>query len=232
MPTKRIRHRVENTKNKHSRAVFHDNTIIIRLARNLSKTEKEEHVSDLLRRMTQQVLEEEQKKVIDPFRHLLDGGQSLTVRTITGKSTLFTLKPGNKTQARRTARGWNVTVGPHLKRKGLHLFLWNLLSQSEERRVRMLLHSINDETFCFPLRKIRVKFATSQWGSCSPKKIIMLNASLLFTPPSVLKYVIIHELAHLKHANHSTKYWNTVGQAMPRFRVARELLKDYRLPNL
>ncbi|MBU0767122.1 M48 family metallopeptidase [Patescibacteria group bacterium] len=232
MPTRRIRHRVENTQNKHSRAVFREGAIVIRLARNLSRTEKEEHVRDLLRRMTQQVLEEEQKKIIDPFRSLLEGGQSLTVRTATGKSTVFTLKPGNKTQARKTARGWNVTVGPHVKRKGLHQFLWKLLAQSEERRVRMLLHLINDETFCFPLRQIRMKFATSQWGSCSPKKIIMLNTALLFTPPSVLKYLIVHELAHLKHANHSSAYWHTVGQAMPRFKMARELLKDYRLPNL
>jgi len=231
-PPRRIRHRVERTQNKHSRAVFCDGTIVIRLARNLSTTEKEEHVRDLLRRMTQQVLEEEQKKMIDPFRSLLKGSQTLTVRTATGKSTHFSLKPGKKSFARRTSRGWSVTVGPHLRSKGLHQFLWKLLIVSEEKRVRMLVHDINDETFGIPLRKIRVKFATSQWGSCSPKKVIMINAALLFTPPSVLKYVIVHELAHLKHSNHSKTYWRAVKWAMPRYRRARELLKEFRLPNL
>ncbi|MBU2213664.1 M48 family metallopeptidase [Patescibacteria group bacterium] len=231
-PSRRIRHRVERTQNKHSRAVFRDGTIVIRLARNLSTTEKEEHVRDLLRRMTQQILEEEQKKMIDPFRLLLNGGQTLTVQTATGKSTHFSLRPGKKSFARKTSRGWSVTVGPHLRRKGLHQFLWKLLIASEEKRVRMLVHSINDETFGIPIRKINVRFATSQWGSCSPKKVIMINAALLFTPPSVLKYVIVHELAHLKHGNHSGAYWREVAWGMPQYKKARELLKDYRLPSL
>ncbi|MBU0458929.1 M48 family metallopeptidase [Patescibacteria group bacterium] len=231
-PKKRIRHRVERTGNKHSRAVFTDGTIVIRLARNLSRTEAEEHVRDLLRRMTQQLLEEEQKTVIDPFRPLLDGNQSLTITLATGKQYHFTLKSGSRTSARRTSRGWSVTVGPHIRRKGLHSFLWKLLSKSEEKRVRILVHMINDETFSYPLRKITLKFATSQWGSCSTRKVIMLNSALLFTPPSVLKYLIVHELSHLRFGNHSPTYWRNVGSAMPTFKRAREILKDYRLPTL
>ncbi len=232
MPRKRIRHRVERTANKHSRAVFREGTIVIRLARNLTRTEEEEHISDLLRRMTQQVLEDEKMKLIDPFRPLLDGAETLTVRTYTGKVYIFTLKPGSKTKTRRNSRGWSITISPHLRRKALHALLWKLLSEAEERRVRMLVHELNDQHFNFPLRKIRLKFASSQWGSCSPNKIIMLNSALLFVPPSVLKYVIVHELSHLKHCNHSKTYWKTVGKGMRRYKLARELLKEYRLPSL
>jgi len=232
MTRRRIRHRVERTRNKHSRAVFREGTIVIRLARNLSKTEQQIHVRDLLRRMTQQVLEEEEKTTIDPFRSIFRGAESLTVTSSTGKKYFFTMKPGVKTIARRTSRGWSVTVGPHIKRKGLHSFLWRLLSMSEEKRVRLLVHEINDTSFCHPLRKIRLKFASSQWGSCSPRKTIMFNTALLFAPPSVLKYVIVHELAHLKHSNHSSAYWREVEYAMPQYKRARELLKEYRLPSL
>ena len=232
MASKRIRHRVEHTRNKHSRAVFRDGTIVIRLAKNLTRMEQEEHISDLLRRMTRQILEDEQMKLIDPFRPLLEGSESLTVRTATGKAYHFTLRAGEKTRARRNSRGWTVTISPHIRRRALHAFLWDLLSSAEERRVRMLVHEVNDLQYCFPLRKIRLKFASSQWGSCSPKKIIMLNSALLFVPPSVLKYVIVHELAHLKHCNHSKTYWNTVGKGMPRYKMAREILKEYRLPSI
>ena len=78
-----IRHRVEYTRNKHSRAVCRGNTIIIRLARNLSKAEEREHIQSLLRRMTHLVLQEREKSSVDPFRHLLSGGQTQTVTLAT-----------------------------------------------------------------------------------------------------------------------------------------------------
>lgn len=97
MAQPRIRHRVEETRNRHSRAVLQEETIIIRLARNLSHEERREHIRSLLRRMMEQVLKEQRKKRIHPFRHLLAGGESLTIRTATGKIYRFLLTPGART---------------------------------------------------------------------------------------------------------------------------------------
>ena len=60
----------------------------------------------------------------------------------------------------------------------------------------------------------------------------MLNAALLFVKPEVLRYVIIHELAHRKRADHSPQYWSWVEWAMPKYKKAREALYEYRLPTL
>ena len=230
MARSRLRHRIEYTRNKHSRAVYRGNTIIIRLARNLSKTEEQEHIQNLLRRMTHLVLQEKEKTVIDPFRGLLDGGSTQTITIETGKKYVFTLVPGNRTSASRTMNGWRVTVGPSIRRRALHKFLWSLLARSEEARITNLVHNINDATYNARIREVKLAFATTQWGSCSPKGIIMLNTALLFLPPGLLKYVIIHELAHRRHPNHSPAYWREVESAMPNYRKAYDALHDYRLP--
>ncbi len=231
MAFKRPRHRIEHTRNKHSRAVYKENTIIIRLAKNLSKTEEQEHIQSLLRRMTHLILEERQKTSIDPFRHLLDGGQSLTVTLATGKKVHMSLVPASRSRARTTGRGWLVEVSPQLRRAALHRMLWSIVCKSENQRVEELVHTLNRQSFRVPVSHVRLRFATTQWGSCSPRGTIMLNAALLFLPPSLLRYVIIHELAHRLHANHSAQYWRTVERALPGYRRARALLHDYRLPH-
>jgi predicted metal-dependent hydrolase len=230
MQPMRLRHKVEHTRNKHSRAVCRGDTIVIRLARNLSKTEEQEHIQSLLRRMTHLVLEERQKTVIDPFRHILLGGQSATVTLATGKKIHFTLVLGNRTRATRNAKGWTVYIGPQIRRKALHRFLWSLLAHTETERIQNLVHSINDEILGVHVRKVSLRFATTQWGSCSPKGVIMLNTALLFLPPSLLRYVIVHELAHRLQQNHSDAYWREVKRAMPSYEKAYKALQNYRLP--
>lgn len=232
MTPRDIRHRVEHTKNKHSRAVCKNGTIVIRLARNLTRAEEQEHIEYLLRQMTKQILEEKQKAVISPFNHILESGQSQSVTLASGKTYLFTLIPGERTCARRTQRGWIISVGPRTRRLALHKLLWKLLSEAEQPRIDELVRRINKETFRTRISKVRLKFAASQWGSCSPKGVIMINSSLLFTPPSVLKYVIVHELAHRKRGDHSPTYWSWVESAMPSYERAKKVLMDYCLPTL
>lgn len=225
-----FQHRVERTRNKHSRAVYRGNTIIIRLAGNLTKTEEREHIESLLKRMTRLVVEERKKVVIDPFRPLLNGGQSVTIRLATGKKIVFSLHPAAVTGARKTAKGWRIDIGPRIRSKALHRLLWATLASRELPRLRMLVKRINIETLRVPYRDVKLSFATTQWGSCSSRGDIMLNAALLFVPSAILKYVIIHELAHRVHPNHSRAYWATVEKAMPRYEAAYKLLKQYRLP--
>lgn len=227
-----IRHRVERTGNKHSRAVFRDDTIVIRLAKGLTADEEKEHISDLLERMLKQVEDEQEKTLINPFGKLLDSGESTTVTVANGTKYRFTLKPGNKTSIRKTQVGWTVNIGPQMRRSGLHRLLWKTLAAQELPRLERLVREINEETYGVHISTVKLQFASSQWGSCSPAGVIMLNAALLFVKPEVLRYVIIHELAHRKRADHSPQYWAWVEWAMPRYDHARSKLYDYRLPTL
>ena len=65
---------------------------------------------------------------------------------------------------------------------------------------------------------VRVRRQRTRWGSCSTRGVISLNLALLFQPPAVLRYLLCHELAHTRHMNHSSRFWNCVAQMEPRWR--------------
>jgi hypothetical protein len=72
---------------------------------------------------------------------------------------------------------------------------------------------------------IRVSHATQRFGSCSSQGTISLSWRLIFAPVDIIDYVIVHELAHLDHHNHSPKFWGRVKEMMPDYEVRRKWLK-------
>jgi predicted metal-dependent hydrolase len=232
LPDPLLPHRIEHTRNKHSRAVYRDDTVIIRLARGLSARQEREHVEYLLKRMAGSVRKELTRTRIDPFRPLFHGSPSCTVALGDGRTYAFTLTPGARTRAKRTSDGWDIVIGPRVRKTALHRYLWNLLAHAERERLTRLVEQINDHTFRFSVRSVRIGYATSQWGSCSHRGDIMLNATLLIVPPALLEYVIVHELAHRQVRNHSASYWRLVLGAMPDYAKRRAALQKFRICSL
>lgn len=72
-----------------------------------------------------------------------------------------------------------------------------------------------------------VKHLTGRWGSCDQSKNILLSFFLVQLPQHLIDYVIIHELAHTTHMNHSRDFWNEVAKACPDYRVKRAHLKSF-----
>ena len=58
-----------------------------------------------------------------------------------------------------------------------------------------------------PLQQAAVRLQKSRWGSCSSRRHITLNAKLLCLPTELARHVMLHELAHLQHLNHSRPFW-------------------------
>lgn len=58
--------------------------------------------------------------------------------------------------------------------------------------------------------RIRLGNAKTRWGSCSLRGVIMINRKLVHAPPAVVEYVLVHELVHLRHRNHSKVFWAAV----------------------
>ena len=75
--------------------------------------------------------------------------------------------------------------------------------------------------------RLSIRGAKTRWGSCSHKGNLNFNWKLMMVPESVIDYVIIHELAHLKEMNHSGKFWNLVAEQCPQWRKHRKWLKDH-----
>lgn len=80
-------------------------------------------------------------------------------------------------------------------------------------------------------RSITVKTYKARWGSCNIRGELQYNWKLILAPPDIIDYVIIHELCHIKHHNHSSQFWQLVELFSPRFKASRLWLKNngYRL---
>ena len=76
----------------------------------------------------------------------------------------------------------------------------------------------------FP-KRLRLMKAKTRWGSCSSKGFVNLNAKLIHAPLSVVDAIVVHELAHLRHMNHSAKFWALVDQHAPHHKEADQWLK-------
>ena len=72
---------------------------------------------------------------------------------------------------------------------------------------------------------VRISRARSRFGSCSPKDKLAFSCCLMLYPPEAIDYVVVHELAHIRHKNHGAEFWKTVGETLPDYRQRIKLLR-------
>ncbi|MBF0623340.1 MAG: M48 family metallopeptidase [Magnetococcales bacterium] len=81
-----------------------------------------------------------------------------------------------------------------------------------------------------PVTRLTVRGQRTRWGSCSTRGTVSLNWRLLWLPTAVVDYVLIHELSHMAHMDHSPAFWQAVARWDPEFRRHRAILKGFRGP--
>jgi hypothetical protein len=64
-------------------------------------------------------------------------------------------------------------------------------------------------------KSVQVRLQRTRWGSCSSARRISLNAALLFVEPELVRYLLVHEICHLTHMNHSARFWSRVRRFEP-----------------
>jgi predicted metal-dependent hydrolase len=74
-------------------------------------------------------------------------------------------------------------------------------------------------------KRLTIRDQRTKWGSCSRTGNLSFNWRLILFPPNVLRYVVVHELCHLKQFNHSPRFWQLVEQFDPHYRDSIEWLR-------
>lgn len=221
---------IERTKNRSSRGVLKDGIILIKLARGISGETERKHIEILTRRLTKAHARETLKRKIDPLRDLLSGRvNEVKVSPCTSEDIVITLVSGKKTKATRTSSGWSVVRNTSMSEKKFHQFLWKLLSISLERETARYVREVNQRTLKVRIQSISLKCMRSRWGRCSHGGHIALSTPLLFTTKEILEYVIIHELAHVQHMNHSKAFWNVVEKHCKEYKEQLSEIRKFKM---
>ena len=104
-------------------------------------------------------------------------------------------------------------------------FLKQWLMQKAEKHLFSWLRKVSISAK-LPYRTTAVRSQKTLWGSCSGNRNISLNYKLLFLEANVVEYVLIHELCHTVHMNHSDKFWKLVSKFEPNYKVLDKSLNQ------
>lgn len=74
---------------------------------------------------------------------------------------------------------------------------------------------------------IKVKEQRKRWGSCTTKDELLFNWRCVMAKANVLDYIIVHEMCHMYHKNHSKEFWELLASIMPDYESRKEWLKNY-----
>jgi predicted metal-dependent hydrolase len=104
-----------------------------------------------------------------------------------------------------------ILTGPTQNWLGCQSLLQRWVAGRAKMYLLPLLRQVSDETG-LAYRSGTVRSPRTRWGSCSNEQTISLNSKLLFLPLAQVRYVIVHELCHTVHFDHSPEFWRLVGR--------------------
>jgi predicted metal-dependent hydrolase len=153
--------------------------------------------------------------------------QSVDIRML-GRLWAVEYVPGRRVRAEQvgdsTLRVHSPAVTDRHASQALVPWITRLASHELSHRLRPLAAELGIEYSRMTVRRQRTR-----WGSCSTRGNISLNVCLLFQRPEVVRYLMIHELCHRRHMNHSKRFWSLVASFEPDWKpLDVELLQGWR----
>ncbi len=106
------------------------------------------------------------------------------------------------------------------------------LTVGEKRKAKKYLTEKLDylsNKYGFTYNRAFIRNQRTRWGSCNSKDNISLNMKIVRLPQELQDYVILHELMHIKHKNHSKKFWHAMDKLVGDSRQFRKQMREYRL---
>lgn len=203
-------------------------SLLVRVPHFLSETEEEKQIDRLQSwASTQFSRHPALRERFQPFRY--QDGEALFVG---GRSYRLRISFEKRDSHRATLRDGEVHLNlsdrehPLALAKATRQLLSRVIGADFLPQIRKRVFELNELYFRQPIKGVSLKYNSSNWGSCSSANNINLSTRLLFAPPDVQDYVIIHELAHLVELNHSDRFWKLVSEAMPEYEEKEKWLRQ------
>lgn len=172
------------------------------------------------------------RRVIHPDKAKITFKEGQTLNLMGQPFTILVTQEGTSKYSTAKAKDGTVRIklSADLNPKHKETHISTLSRRALTRAIIPLLEGrikqFNDQYFQSILGKVRLKDNLSNWGSCSRQNNLNIDFRLLFAPPEILDAVIMHELAHTKHRNHSREYYNTLLAIMPDNKQRLRWLRD------
>ncbi len=148
-----------------------------------------------------------------------------TVLWYRGQSYFLDVEQGSKNNSGVKLRDEKIVVTvPQVKEQIVRQVLLDWYRRQAQSVIIERVHIYQDHMHV-KWQQIRVKDQKRRWGSCSSLGNLNFNWRLIMAPPDVLDYVVVHEMAHLVHLNHSRDFWNLVESILPEYQKQKSWLK-------
>lgn len=149
-----------------------------------------------------------------------------------GASHKIVMSYGPRASAR--ARGqlilWQVTDGNDPRSPRHQTVIRRAVRKALDREAKSYLprrlHYLAEQ-YGFNYSQVRYSNAKGRWGSCSSRGVISLNVALMNIPMEIVDYVLVHELCHTRHLNHSPLFWSEVERCYTDYKSVRKQLKSF-----
>lgn len=187
-----------------------------------------QQIADVVRKRAGWIIRTANGTILQASRKQLVSGESLPYL---GRQVRLHIEPSSIRQIRVTFSHWSFRVEIPFSLNGENRR--SLISKALERwyRGRATIR-LNDRlerwvkaVGCKP-KDVLIRNQRQRWGSCSPDGALRFNWRVVQLEPSLIDYVVVHELAHLLVRNHSGQFWDVVGRVMPDYRLRRKRLKE------
>lgn len=144
-----------------------------------------------------------------------------------GESHPIVLVPYEKKKTKLSFDGDTFTLYYHIYDERLFQKQLDLFYKEEAKGYVPALVAQWEKTMGVKANAIRFRKTKRQWGSCSAKNDLSFNTMMMKLPLDVIQYIVVHELAHIKHKHHQKAFWAFVAEYLPEYKTQVNTLKTF-----
>ncbi|PIQ79464.1 hypothetical protein COV81_02150 [Candidatus Peregrinibacteria bacterium CG11_big_fil_rev_8_21_14_0_20_41_10] len=210
---------IEYKDKKNSSATLRNGTLILRISSRISKANQQLHIASLTKRFQHHQEQHKAAPLIHNESYNFYGLKTLTLKIEESASS--------RTSIKIDAHQLIIKKAHSQTDSDLRAKIAKKITNHLENDLIHYVYAISEATLNHDPEDVYFKNLKSRWGHCHYHyESITLSTKLAWVPKSHFNYVIIHELCHLIHPNHSAKYWQLVKTYCPNYlKLRKELVK-------